>query len=740
MIKNLRLCVWTIVLLIVFVHTSYTEVFVIGESHKYNACYECSIAITDSRLYLSRWTFEQNASTVHVYDHALKRIPEEERFFENVINRDFPPKDQYMINQIESDAGKFYIEVSPPTIIPDGFWHTANLDDYGMYVYSLESGELLNIKPDWHFVQKFVPAQQRGIKSVKSTSKRVYNLSYRHWDNNDTTRVYVYRHDGLRCEDEDIAGGFPRVQFESMAVGPNENYMFFVAYGASYMKSVLNNENEQVRVHTRPIELHRHPIIPPMQKYDDLVFVSDQTRPEKPVDTKYPSWLITNMGNLKGVGGIAVTCDGLYITNGGVFGYRTHRYGLNGKQKYPHSSTVSSGKVVGMTANKNNVYFVTLPYHNETHTLVGIKRELTRDMLRQGRIGSATQVIVPEGYIIQGMSLSNAGSFFCFVLSSTNNDNSAGKFQKGKIGTRPELVYDLHINNKNPTGLCIVDDRVYVLDVYRGDDARTKVFVYEFYDGLFGNYLPDESFELGWRGGEGIGYTDNNFYIFHQYKGVSVYGETAPPVWRRKGVNPHYIKLETNEPFEENLKWFLGSGSPAPEFQFRQGWDKPLWIDMNDRIISGVAPDIEGVYNIEISAVNSEGYSNQTFRITVKRPVVVEKPEPEPEPIINILAAPAIPIQTKLLVNYPNPFNPETWIPYQLSQPGYVIISIHDTQSRLVRRIDLGYQPAGKYTDKGKAVYWDGKNGIGEQVSAGIYFCTLNVGDYSQTIRMMIVK
>ena len=98
------------------------------------------------------------------------------------------------------------------------------------------------------------------------------------------------------------------------------------------------------------------------------------------------------------------------------------------------------------------------------------------------------------------------------------------------------------------------------------------------------------------------------------------------------------------------------------------------------------------------------------------------------------------PKQTLLLPNYPNPFNPETWIPYYLSNGVDVHISIYNTKGVLVRRLDLGHQMAGYYTDRTKAAYWDGRNAFGERVASGVYIYHLSAGDYSATRKMLILK
>ncbi len=95
---------------------------------------------------------------------------------------------------------------------------------------------------------------------------------------------------------------------------------------------------------------------------------------------------------------------------------------------------------------------------------------------------------------------------------------------------------------------------------------------------------------------------------------------------------------------------------------------------------------------------------------------------------------------TQLLQNFPNPFNPETWIPYQLESASDVSLSIYDTAGSIVRTIDLGFKPQGFYMTRSTAAYWDGRNNIGEQVASGVYFYSLNTPDFSATRKMLILK
>ena len=100
----------------------------------------------------------------------------------------------------------------------------------------------------------------------------------------------------------------------------------------------------------------------------------------------------------------------------------------------------------------------------------------------------------------------------------------------------------------------------------------------------------------------------------------------------------------------------------------------------------------------------------------------------------------AIPAKSALLPNYPNPFNPETWIPYQLSKSVDVTFTIYNMRGVIVRELALGYKSAGYHTSKNRAAYWNGRNNFGEKVAAGVYFSTLKAGDYTATRKLLIRK
>ena len=112
--------------------------------------------------------------------------------------------------------------------------------------------------------------------------------------------------------------------------------------------------------------------------------------------------------------------------------------------------------------------------------------------------------------------------------------------------------------------------------------------------------------------------------------------------------------------------------------------------------------------------------------------------------ITEVPAAPTVIVstadETVLLANYPNPFNPETWIPYHLAKDADVTLRIYAVNGQLVRTLALGHQPVGMYQTRSRAAYWDGRNAVGEPIASGVYFYTLTAGEFTATRKMLIRK
>ena len=160
--------------------------------------------------------------------------------------------------------------------------------------------------------------------------------------------------------------------------------------------------------------------------------------------------------------------------------------------------------------------------------------------------------------------------------------------------------------------------------------------------------------------------------------------------------------------------------------------DLQLVIDNLDNPTTAEAPilgsDLPMAFNAELlrAELNRIGTDTQHFTEAIA--------------FLQYLLANIRPEKTALLTNYPNPFNPETWIPYHLANPSEVTISIYSVRGTLVRQLNLGHQHAGYYTDQSRAAYWDGRNEIGERVASGIYFYQLQADNLSFLRKMVILK
>jgi hypothetical protein len=133
-------------------------------------------------------------------------------------------------------------------------------------------------------------------------------------------------------------------------------------------------------------------------------------------------------------------------------------------------------------------------------------------------------------------------------------------------------------------------------------------------------------------------------------------------------------------------------------------------------------------------------YGTASYRIEPVRYIVTESDIQAGRVALGEIVARLIPSRSELMPNFPNPFNPETWIPFKLAEGGKATITIYDINGRLVRMLSLGCVPAGVYQTKTKAAYWNGRNESGELVASGVYFYNLQSGKFKATRKMVILK
>ena len=150
---------------------------------------------------------------------------------------------------------------------------------------------------------------------------------------------------------------------------------------------------------------------------------------------------------------------------------------------------------------------------------------------------------------------------------------------------------------------------------------------------------------------------------------------------------------------------------------------------------AAAAPSAQPQVPETLTAVEVQGWLIDARALQVRDPTVKRG-----FAVLEQLLVSLTPRETELLANYPNPFNPETWIPYRLAEDAVVTLTIYDLSGQVVRTLKVGHRIAAAYESRSKAIYWDGKNGLGERVASGVYFYTLTTKDYSATRKMLVVK
>ena len=151
--------------------------------------------------------------------------------------------------------------------------------------------------------------------------------------------------------------------------------------------------------------------------------------------------------------------------------------------------------------------------------------------------------------------------------------------------------------------------------------------------------------------------------------------------------------------------------------------------------VAAAAPAAHLQVSEAITAVEVQGWLTDAKALEVKDPIMKRGIM-----VLEQLLAALTPKETELLANYPNPFNPETWIPYRLAEDAFVTLTIYDSSGRVVRTLEVGHRIASAYENRTKAIYWDGRNDVGEGVASGVYFYHLSAGGYSATRKMLILK
>ena len=261
------------------------------------------------------------------------------------------------------------------------------------------------------------------------------------------------------------------------------------------------------------------------------------------------------------------------------------------------------------------------------------------------------------------------------------------------------------------------------------------------------SFEGDESFGY-WQGG-----FDPDSKAYWTHLAVDLAADPYTAIVPRNGATSHYPGYWTEMRFkkiEGTREWWGGKRDWDVTFSFNYSFDfyTVSEIRLNHWGAAGYVKSSRRVDDDKVELWGriedgkwKRGELDVMVRTFRKERVPSNKPKIDPSGITaEIIGAPAQVVATRLLPNYPNPFNPETWIPYQLSAPADVAVSIYAVDGQLVRRLDLGQMPSGVYRSRARAAYWDGQNAQGEPVASGVYFYTFTAGDFKATRKMVIRK
>ena len=204
------------------------------------------------------------------------------------------------------------------------------------------------------------------------------------------------------------------------------------------------------------------------------------------------------------------------------------------------------------------------------------------------------------------------------------------------------------------------------------------------------------------------------------------------------GEGKFKVRIPTAAPFDIKVHFYVSNGEVDGDYEPTATVSRGTFESAVLTAERGEDDDVNGDVSLYIDYIsgwstNQRGYTLD-YDSNLKH-ILIAAPGEAPEGNLDI-----IPEETALLTNFPNPFNPETWIPYQLSKQADVTLTFYNLRGVAVRELALGLKPAGYYTNRARAAHWDGRNKHGEKVATGVYFYKFKAGDYEATRKMLIRK
>jgi len=214
---------------------------------------------------------------------------------------------------------------------------------------------------------------------------------------------------------------------------------------------------------------------------------------------------------------------------------------------------------------------------------------------------------------------------------------------------------------------------------------------------------------------------------------VTVYIE-LPTKYEVKNIDPKTVMINGKSPIMDPKYGFVSSendyitdvdndGIPERMFKFNRS-DVASTLDTGDSVQVTVTGRVK--YKNEFGSDLADFGGTDTIKVMDKGKSVATRVDGN--------------ISFAALSPYPQPCNPEVWIPYTLGQDVDVKIRIYNDRGQLIRTLNLGHQAAGLYLNRDKSAYWDGRNESGEEVSSGIYFYIIRAGDFITTKKFVIIR
>ena len=352
----------------------------------------------------------------------------------------------------------------------------------------------------------------------------------------------------------------------------------------------------------------------------------------------------------------------------------------------------------------------------------------------QGLTGSSVDRLVPNVQNATSVAVDMAGGKVYWAEQTGNN---SGRIRRANLnGTSVQLVREL-TSAPRRLALDTTNGKLYLTNS-RGKVQRMNL------NGS--SFQPDHIVNLEAPRGIAVDAAGGKVYWTEQTSDRSGRIRRA----NLNGSNVQLVKELTSAPQglavdPSNGRLYLtNSWGKVQRMNLNGSGFQPNFI-VNLNAPQGIAVDVAGrrIYWTErgsIRRANLDGDNRQDVARGLGTPVSITLGVASVRAPSAPAAAAAVPNTTALHPNYPNPFNPETWIPYQLQKPADVQISIYSQSGILIRELSLGYQAAGQYMSRSRAAYWDGRNQVGEPVASGLYFYTLTAGDFSATRKMLILK